>query len=71
MYISVALVSAAGGITLFRHHIPFAIRAAFVVFLYFAGGIVGHLLYGSPYALTFFVASGIMAAVFFGEKIGL
>ncbi len=69
--VTVVLVSAVGIVTFARHKIPFWFRAGLVIFLYFAGGVTGHLLFGTPYALTFFVAAAIMTGVFFGERMGV
>tara|TARA_R110000868_G_scaffold113557_4_gene304667 strand:- start:2733 stop:4451 length:1719 start_codon:yes stop_codon:yes gene_type:complete len=61
-------------ITLFvflRKRLSVGLRATGIILLYFTAGVAGHLAYGSPYALTYFVSASIMASVFYGVNVGI
>jgi signal transduction histidine kinase/ActR/RegA family two-component response regulator len=58
-------------VTALRRNFSYKFRAITVVFLYFATGVGGHLSFGTPYSLGHFIAASLMAAVFFGEVIGI
>lgn len=57
--------------TIFRHRVPYRLRAAVVVALFFAVGVGGHISFGTPYALAFFAVCGVMASVFYGNRAGV
>lgn len=54
-----------------RTHIRYTFRAGLLVVLMFLVGIGGHMAFGSPTAVVYFISAAIMAAVFFGERIGI
>ena len=55
----------------FRKRIPFAVRASAILAVMYLVGIGGHISFGTPTRIEFFVSASIMAAVFFGERAGL
>ena len=71
MTVTLILVPAMGIVTFARNVLPFWLRADLVIFLYFAGGVAGHMLFGTPYTLEFFMSAAIMTGVFFGERMGV
>jgi signal transduction histidine kinase/DNA-binding NarL/FixJ family response regulator/HPt (histidine-containing phosphotransfer) domain-containing protein len=54
-----------------RRSIPYVWRAGVIVAVMFIVATAGHISFGTPARVEFYVAAGIMAAVFFGEKVGL
>jgi signal transduction histidine kinase/DNA-binding NarL/FixJ family response regulator len=71
MGLHMAVVSVLAAVTVARRQAPYYLRTITVVAVCFLVGIGGHLTFGSPNALVFFISASIMAAVFFGERIGI
>ena len=58
-------------VSIFRHRLPYVVRAGSIVALSFLVGASRVIAFGSPFGLTYLVFAGVMATVFFGEKAGL
>ena len=58
-------------LTGFRHRLSLRLRAWGIIGISLAIGAGEHILFGTPYGFVFFVSSGIMAAVLFGERVGI
>ena len=71
MNASVVIAVAITLIVFLRKRLSVGLRATGIILLYFTAGVAGHLAYGSPYALTFFVSASIMASVFYGVNVGI
>ncbi len=71
MVVHIVMVSALAGAYFFRRRLGFAIRAGLVVVVMFAVGAAGHVSFGTPTRIEFFVSACIMATVFFGERTGI
>ncbi len=54
-----------------RKKIPYGLRAGLLVAIMFMIGVGGHVSFGSPTALVYFISASIMGAVLFGERIGV
>ncbi len=64
----VALVSAVYAL---RKRISFPVRAGLVIAVMFGIGLAGHVTFGTPTRIEFFVGACIMMMVFFGERLGI
>ncbi|MGE3335295.1 MAG: ATP-binding protein [Rhodospirillaceae bacterium] len=71
MAVHTLMVSALAGTYVFRRRFSFAIRAGLIVLMMFVVGVAGHLSFGTPTRIEFFVSACIMATVFFGERTGI
>jgi signal transduction histidine kinase/CheY-like chemotaxis protein/HPt (histidine-containing phosphotransfer) domain-containing protein len=71
MGLHIAVVAALVAVTAARRRAPYYLRTITVVAVCFLAGVGGHLTFGSPNALVFFISASIMAAVFFGERVGI
>ncbi|MBY0511541.1 MAG: hypothetical protein K2P94_15490, partial [Rhodospirillaceae bacterium] len=71
MALHIVLVAIMFILTIGRKHFPYAVRARALVGVMLMIGIGGHVSFGSPTALVYFISASIMAAVFFGEKYGI
>ncbi len=71
MGVHVSIFSVLALTAVLRNKLPFVVRAGAVIMLYYLVGVGGHVTFGTPYALAYFVAGSLMTAVFFGEKAGI
>jgi len=71
MVLHVSLVALVTAVYALRKRIPFVVRSGTIISAMFAIAVGGHLYFGSPMRIEFFVAASVMGAVFFGEKFGI
>lgn len=71
MALHVAMVALLSAVYVQRKRIPFSVRAGAIIAAMFAVALGGHISFGAPMRIEFFVAASIMSAVFFGEKVGI
>jgi signal transduction histidine kinase/DNA-binding response OmpR family regulator len=71
MALHIILVAAMFIVSIGGKHFPYALRAGALIGVMLLVGIGGHVTYGSPTALVYFISASIMAAVFFGERFGI
>jgi len=71
MALHIAILSAAIIVYLFRSHLPFSVRAGSIILIMYLVALGGHVSFGPPTRLEFFIAATVMSAVFFGKRAGL
>jgi signal transduction histidine kinase/HPt (histidine-containing phosphotransfer) domain-containing protein len=71
MTLHVAVLAVAVLIYGLRARLPFFLRAGTIIVIMFLVALGGHISFGPPTRLEFFVAAIIMSAVFFGERAGV
>lgn len=71
MALHVALVGVLSALYLLRKSVPYVVRASAIIAVMMAVAAAGHVTFGVPMRLEFFIAASIMAAVFFGERVGV
>jgi signal transduction histidine kinase/CheY-like chemotaxis protein len=59
------------GLYTVRKRVPYTLRAASIIGVMMLVAVGGHLTFGTPTRIEFFVAASIMSAVFFGERNGI
>jgi len=70
MTLHVGILTAAIIVYQLRSKLPFFLRAGTIILIMYIVALGGHLSFGPPTRLEFFVAATIMSAVFFGERAG-
>jgi signal transduction histidine kinase/DNA-binding NarL/FixJ family response regulator len=71
MGLHIAILAVLAGLVYYRRRISDTVRSAAIVILMFVIGIGGNVSFGLPAGVIFFISGSIMAAVLFGERIGL
>lgn len=71
MIVHGALVTYLVGLYVLRKRAPYALRASSIISVMLLVAIGGHITFGSPTRIEFFIAASIMTAVFFGERFGV
>jgi len=71
MNLHVGLMIALTVVAAARKRVPYRLRAGVLVGIMFLIGVGGHVVFGSPVALVYFISASVMAAVLFGERIGI
>ena len=70
MALHIAVVGVLAVLVWLRKQLPPVVRSTIIVVLMFAIGIGGNVSFGLPAGILFFISGSIMAAVFFGERVG-
>lgn len=71
MAMHIAILSASFLVYLFRARLPFAVRAGSIILIMYLVALGGHISFGPPTRIEFFIAATVMSAVFFGKRAGL
>jgi len=71
MALHITVLSAAVIVYLFRDRVPFSVRAGSIILIMYLVALGGHISFGPPTRIEFFISATILAAVFFGKRAGL
>lgn len=71
MAMHIAILSASVLVYLFRALLPFSVRAGSIILIMYLVALGGHISFGPPTRIEFFIAATVMSAVFFGKRAGL
>jgi len=71
MALHLAILSTAIIVYMLRSHLPFSLRAGSIILIMYLVALGGHVSFGPPTRLEFFIAATVMSAVFFGKRAGL
>jgi len=71
MFVHAAMVVHLVTLYVLRRRVPYAFRAASIIGVMVLVAAGGHITFGTPTRIEFFIAATIMASVFFGQRAGV